>query len=126
MLPLAEDASAKMQFDDGLQIFTVRAARWRALEPGRWQIVVDVRMENRRSEGGTHASWRYDSIVVGQREFAQRCFEAESEIVSSGTVRDGRTGYIVECQPGGRVDLILGDAPRTRLRVTSAPEPSAC
>jgi len=126
LLPLADHATAEQQQDDGTQIFTVQAARWRGLEPGRWQIIVDVSMENRTQHGGTHSSWRYDSVVVGQREFPQSCFQAESEGVSSGTVGEGRTGYIVKCQPGGRVDLILGDSPRTRLRVTSVPESAAC
>jgi hypothetical protein len=46
--------------------------------------------------------------------------------VEPGTAGDGRTGYEVACQPGGRIELILGDNGRTRLLVSDGPSSFEC
>lgn len=125
-LPLAQNATAQVQLNSGPTVFTARDARWRLLQPGRWQLIVEVSLENRTSGDVRHQDFVYESVIVGQREFTQSCFETQREILTSGTVGVGRSGYVVECEPGGRVDLILGDPARTRMRVTEAPEPSPC
>lgn len=101
-------------FDDGPLAFTVRGASWRSLEPGRWQVVVDTTMANRSLEDVYHADYRYGTIIVGQREFEQSCFEV-SWLLSPDTVGDGRTGYVVGCEPAGRRRTVLAAGPPARL-----------
>lgn len=100
-------------------------ASWRPLEPGRWEVVVDTTMANRSLEVVDNADYRYGTIIVGEREFEQTCFEASRALLSPDTVGDGRTGYVVECEPAGRMELLLGDGD-TRVPVTDSAELSSC
>lgn len=121
---LNQNPTARQEFDDGYQLFTVRAASWRPLEQGRWQVIVDTSVANRRTSNNfDHYPYRYEGIIVGQ-QFPLSCFESSSEALTPGTAGQARTGWVVSCQPTGRVDLLLYLG--TRLPVTDAAEPSAC
>jgi hypothetical protein len=126
VLTLSGNAAAQVGTTDGQLVFTVHAARWRQLDPGRWQVVLETGMANRSASDVRHDSFQYRAIIMGQREFDQNCFDAPREIIIPGTIGDARTGYIVTCMPMGRIDLSLADSAATRLQVTDAPETSSC
>lgn len=123
-LTLSEKATARQQFEDGTLVFSVRAASWRPLGQARWQVVIDTTAANHRTSNYFyHEGDRYEAIIVG-RQFGLSCFESSPEALIPGAVGDARTGWVVSCEPSGRVDLLLYLG--TRLPVSDAPEPSPC
>lgn len=123
-LTLNPNPTARQQFDDGFLLFTVRAASSRPLEEGRWQIVIDTNVANHRTSSNFgHEGQRYEALIVG-KEFTASCFESSPEGLTPGTAGDARIGWVVSCEPIGRVDLVLYLG--TRLRVAEGAEPSPC
>jgi len=105
--------------------FTVKAARWRPLAAGQWEVVVDTAMKNATPVSATHENYWYRSLTVAQSAFPQTCFNAtQGESVQTGTISDGRTGYVVTCEPKGLLELFLDGG--SRIRLTDATDPSSC
>ncbi|MGY1697169.1 hypothetical protein ACI780_19885 [Geodermatophilus sp. SYSU D00814] len=114
---LGADPRATEQVEDGSLSFTVASAHWRPEGTG-WQVVLATSMEAAVPEGAYHGDWRYDSLVVAQRQFAVTCFSPDSEFVDAETVGDALVGFDVTCEPAGHVQLrIENDA--ARIDVTS-------
>ena len=111
--------------ENGMLTYTVRTARWREIEPGRWQITLDTSLENRTSIDVYHGDWLYESLLVGQRSFVKTCFSPFPDLAIPGGVSDALVGYETRCMPAGSIELAVDDAP-SRLRVTDATEPAPC
>jgi hypothetical protein len=89
----------------------VTHARWRALRPGSWQVVLDTEIENRSRENPYFfGSWNYDHLVVGEHRFdidPDGCFAtADSPAVEAGLVGDARIGFVVSWPPNGAIVLV--------------------
>lgn len=125
-LPLSDTPRVDVDYGDGAVVMGVKSARWRQLEPQRWELVLDTTMDNATPADVRHADYSYTALIVGRRDFPQTCFDTPEELVRPDTVRDARTGYVVTCPPEGRIDVVLSDPRQTRLRVTEATEPGAC
>ena len=117
------DPRVSVDSEGGQVEFTVRAARWRPLRPGQWQVVLDTTMGVRNREGAYHDYYRYGSLILAEREFDQTCFESERDQVDTDTVGDARVGYTVSCEPKGRIQLVTEAG---RIPVTDDPDPSSC
>ena len=124
-LPLNARATVEARGADGMVAYTVRRARWRVIDPGRWQITLDTSMENRTQMERYHGDWLYESLLVGQRAFDKTCFSPFPELVIPGAVGDALIGYETRCTPAGSIELAVDDAP-ARIRVTEATEPAPC
>jgi len=106
--------------------FTVKDARWRAREGGKWQVLLATSMENATSEDQYHGDWRYNSLVVGQREFKATCYSPTPNLVSPRTVGDALIGFEVRCKPVGYIQLIV-ENDSARISVTpDTLEPGQC
>jgi hypothetical protein len=105
--------------------FTVKDARWRARE-GKWQVLLATSMENATSEDQYHGDWRYNSLVVGGREFKATCYSPTPNLVSPRTVGDALIGFEVRCKPVGYIQLII-ENDSARISVTpDTLEPGQC
>lgn len=111
-LPVVSAGPASLQFDEGLLVFSIRAARARPAGAGRWDLVIDTRMDNRSSVDFEHGDWYYDGVVVGQRLFQAACFGADPAIVAVDTVGTGRYGTVVTCDPQAGVTMVLDGGAR--------------
>ncbi|SDC90757.1 TIR domain-containing protein [Geodermatophilus telluris] len=107
-LPLSADPTGEEQVDGGRLDFAVAAAHWRA-DRAAWQVVLETSMTADVPEGAYHGSWRYDSLVVGQRAFPPTCFSPTPDFVDPDTVGDALVGFDVTCEPAGYVELRLED-----------------
>jgi hypothetical protein len=125
-LPLSADPSIAVDGHDGAYAIFVRSVQWHPVEPGQWELVVDTTLENRSTSDIDHGYYRYEAASVAQRVFPQSCFETREALVRPGTIGDGRSGYLVTCEPSGRVDLILAGEGDLRLPVTAESEPGRC
>ncbi|MDP9071612.1 MAG: toll/interleukin-1 receptor domain-containing protein [Actinomycetota bacterium] len=124
-LPIGQQATGTVNRDAGSLEYTVREARWRPLEPGRWQLSLETSMANRTPEDTYHGDWNYDSVLVGQRAFKKSCFSPTPDLVLPGAVGDALVGFDVTCEPAGYIELVLGNS-AARIKVTDAPEPGSC
>lgn len=124
-LPLNAGATVDAQVESGMLTYTVRTARWREIEAGRWQVTLDTSLENRTDAEVYHGDWLYESLLVGQRSFDKACFSPFPDLVIPGAVSDALLGYETRCLPVGSIELAVDDAP-ARIRVTDATEPGAC
>ena len=130
-LTTGDDPTGGLEIDEGPLEFGVRAAYWRELEPGTWQMIVETSMENQTPGELEHGEWYYDALGVGRRAFTTApCFSPEEgqESVPPDTVGDARVGFEVLCPPEGNIALRLSTDHGTEvIDVTSETlEPSAC
>ncbi|MGY1670292.1 toll/interleukin-1 receptor domain-containing protein [Geodermatophilus sp. SYSU D00710] len=122
---LSPDPTGTEEVEGGSLSFTVEAAGWRPRGQA-WQVVLATSMEAAVPDGAYHGDWRYDSLVVGQRQFAVTCFVPNPEFVDPETVGDALVGFDVTCEPVGYVQLRLEDD-AARIDVTDpALEPGGC
>ncbi len=124
-LPLNARATVEAPVESGMLAYTVRTARWREIEPGRWQITLGTSLENRTQTEMYHGDWLYESLLVGQRPFDKTCFSPFPDLAIPGAVSDALIGYETRCMPAGSIELAVDDAP-ARIRVTAATEPAPC
>jgi hypothetical protein len=95
----------------GFLYFTVGGARWRALDGGSWQVVLDTQMENAGIDTHAHSPWRYDGLAVADHEFAPTCFtQVDPQNVGPRRKGDATIGFEVRCDPTGAIDLAIEDA----------------
>jgi hypothetical protein len=92
----------------GPLIFTVKYARWRALN-GKWQVVLATSMHNTTQQTVYHEAFRYDYLVVADRQFEPACFSANGDTVEAGLVNEALIGFDVSCKPAGYIELVLED-----------------
>jgi hypothetical protein len=102
----------------GPLIFTVKDARWRAVG-GKWRVVLHTTMQNTTRETVYHEAFRYDYLVVADRQFQPACFSANGDTVDAGLVNDALIGFDVTCKPTGYIQLVLEDE-SGRISVTPA------
>jgi hypothetical protein len=124
-IALSKDPTGEDKVTGGSLNFTVKDARWRAHD-GKWQVTLATSMENATPEQAYHGDWRYNSLVVGQREFKATCYSPTPNLVSPQTVGDALIGFEVTCKPEGYIQLIL-ENDSARISVTDDTlEPAAC
>jgi hypothetical protein len=111
-IALSADPSGGEAFEGGELVFTVKAASWRS-HGTAWQVTLATTMEAAVASGAYHGDWRYDSLIVGQRQFTATCFSPSPEFVDAETVGDALVGFDVTCEPVGYIELRLeNDADR--------------
>jgi TIR domain len=123
-IALSKDPTGEDKVSGGSLLFRVKEARWRA-EGERWLVLLATSMENATSEDQYHGDWRYNSLVVGQREFKATCYSPTPNLVTARTVGDALIGFEVRCKPVGYIQLIL-ENDSARISVSAAPEPGQC
>ena len=100
------------------------AAHQRTIEPGRWQVTLDVEVQNATPDPQYHGDWHYDHLSVARRSFDPNCFVSAPELLDPGAVGDGRLGFEVRCEPVGYIGLVLGDG--ATIDVTDSNEAGRC
>ena len=124
-IALGGDPTGEEKLENGSLIFGVKEAYRRGSE-GNWQVLLATSMENDTSEPAYHGDWRYNSLVVGRREFKATCFAPTPNLVTSQTTGDALIGFEVTCDPAGYIELIL-ENDSDRISVTDDTlEPGAC
>ena len=124
-IALNDDPTGEEKLPEGSLLFTVKDARWRA-SGGGWQVVLATSMQNKTSGPQYHGSWRYQYLVVGQRQFKEvTCFSSGSTPVDPQLVDDTLIGFQVGCKPVGAIEVVLEDN-KGRIRVTKDRQPGAC
>jgi TIR domain len=125
-IALGKDPTGEDKVSGGSLLFRVKDARWRAREEGKWQVLLATSMENATSEAQYHGDWRYNSLVVAQREFKATCYSPTPNLVTARTVGDALIGFEVSCKPVGYIQLIL-ENDSARISVTpDTLEPGQC
>lgn len=110
----------------GFLYFEVKAARWRALDGGRSEVILDTQMQNAGVTSHAQAPWRYDALVVADHEFPVTCFsQADAADVGPRRKGDATIGFEVRCDPTAAIDLAVTDGSRD-LPVTDPGEPVPC
>jgi hypothetical protein len=110
--------------EEGSLVFEVRGARWRELDPGWWEVILETGMTASRPDGADHEYWRYGELVVGRMAFEMDCFSANGEVVIADTMGTALVGYVSTCRPVGYMQLVLADG--YRLGFTQDQEPGEC
>src|SRR4051794_18172202 len=111
-IELSADPSGGEKVEGGSLFFTVKAASWRP-HGTAWQVTLATTMEAAVPSGAYHGDWRYDSLVVAQRQFPATCFSPSPDFVDANTVGDALIGFDVTCEPVGYIELRLeNDADR--------------
>ena len=124
-IAVGKDPTGEDKVSGGSLFFRVKDARWRARE-GKWQVLLATSMENATSEAQYHGDWRYNSLVVAQREFKATCYSPTPNLVTARTVGDALIGFEVSCKPIGYIQLIL-ENDSARISVTpDTLEPGQC
>jgi hypothetical protein len=124
-IALGSDPTGEEKLDDGSLVFKVKDARWRE-RGGSWQVTLATSMENATSEEKYHGDWRYQSLIVGQREFKATCYSSTPDLVDAGTVGDALIGFEVSCKPVGYIQLVIEDG-KARISVTDDTlDPGTC
>jgi hypothetical protein len=83
-------------------------------------------MENATSAEKYQGVWRFQSLIVGQREFKATCYSSTPDLVDAGTVGDALIGFEVSCKPVGYIQLVVEDG-KARISVTDDTlEPGTC
>jgi hypothetical protein len=124
-IALGSDPTGEEKLDDGSLVFKVKDAHWRE-RGGSWQVTLATSMENATSEEKYQGDWRYQSLIVGQREFKATCYSSTPDLVDAGTVGDALIGFEVSCKPVGYIQLVVEDG-KARISVTDDTlEPGAC
>jgi len=131
-IPLQDHPTGQVRVDDGSLTFTVKAAYWRQLEPGVWQVILDTAMENDRTKDQGQTTGNYPYLIIAKRTFDDRTCLGVKDVTYTkpNRVADGRVGFKVSCMPAG--DIILGvdgDTSTGRpqgIHLTAATEPSEC
>jgi hypothetical protein len=124
-IALGSDPTGAERLDDGSLVFKVKDAHWRE-RGGRWQVTLATSMENATSAEKYQGVWRFQSLIVGQREFKATCYSSTPDLVDAGTVGDALIGFEVSCKPVGYIQLVVEDG-KARISVTDDTlEPGAC
>jgi hypothetical protein len=124
-IALGGDPAGEEKLENGALGFTVKEAHRRGGE-GSWQVVLATSMENGTPDEQYHGDYRYNSLVVGGREFKATCFAPTPDLVSPQTVGDALVGFEVSCEPTGYIQLIL-ENDSARISVTDDTlDPAAC
>jgi hypothetical protein len=124
-LTLGDQPTGTDRVPDGSLVFTVKAAHWRATA-GTWQVVLATSMRNDTTQSYYHGGYRYDSLIVGQRQFKATCFSTTPGEVDRRTVGDALIGFQVTCEPTGSIQLVVEDD-KARIDVTSPDlQPGPC
>jgi hypothetical protein len=125
-IALNKNPTGEEEVQGGSLLFRVKAGRWRAAREGTWQVMLTTSMENATTESYYHGDYRYNSLIVAQREFKVMCFSSNPNLVSPGTVGDALVGFEVSCKPVGYIQLVLEDD-KDRISVTPDDlEPGSC
>jgi hypothetical protein len=129
LTPLASEVPVPADTGDeaaGFLYFTVKAARWRALDGGRSEVILDTQMENAGVTSHAQAPWRFDALVVADHEFPATCFSAaDAADVAPRRKGDATIGFEVRCDPTSAIVLAVEDASRDLL-VTDPGETVPC
>ena len=126
-ISLSTDPTGEEKVKHGSLVFTVKNARWRA-HGTTWQVILATSMENGTADSSYHSDWRYQSLIVGRREFGSTCFSSlsASEVLSPNTVGDALIGFDVRCKPVGYMQLVIEDN-KDRIDVTpNTLKPGTC
>ena len=105
-IELSKNPTATEKQTPGSLTFTVKHAYWRA-DGGQWQVILAIGMRNDTPRTVDHGDWRYQYLVVADREFPPTCFSEYAYTVDSGTIGDASIGFDVRCKPVGRIQLML-------------------
>ena len=70
-------------------------------------MILAIGMRNDTPRTVDHGDWRYQYLVVADREFPPTCFSEYAYTVDSGTIGDASIGFDVRCKPVGRIQLML-------------------
>ena len=125
-ITLNKNPTGEDKVQGGSLLFRVKAGRWRAAREGTWQVMLTTSMENATTESYYHGDYRYNSLIVAQREFKAMCFSSNPNLASAGTVADALIGFEVSCKPVGYIQLMLEDD-KDRISVTPDNlEPGQC
>jgi TIR domain len=89
-----------------LLIVSVTKAYWRA-HNGKWQVILATSVENAAQQALSVGDFRYQSLVVAQREFNVTCFSPTGDAVDPGVIDDELVGFDVKCKPVGYIQLRL-------------------
>jgi hypothetical protein len=73
---------------------------------GKWQVMLADTGQQPMDMG----SWRYQFLVVAQREFNVTCFTPASDSITAGITDDELVGFDVACEPVGYMQLRLQSA----------------
>jgi hypothetical protein len=87
----------------------VTKAYWRVRD-GKWQVMLATSVENTGHQTMDMGSWRYQFLVVAQREFNVTCFTPTSDATDPGATDDELVGFDVACKPVGYMQLRLQSA----------------
>ncbi len=115
-IQLSKNPSGEDKVTGGSLVFTVKDAHWRT-HGTTWQVTLATSMQNATPDDWYHGDYRYNSLIVGQREFAPTCFSPYTDVVSPGTVGDALIGFEVRCKPVGYIQLVIEDD-KARINVT--------
>lgn len=108
-ITLSKDRTAVDRAESaGPLIFTVKSAHWRAVN-GKWRVVLATSMKNTTGQTVYHEAYRYDYLVVANRQYEPTCFSANGDTVDAGLTNDAVIGFDVSCQPTGYIELVLED-----------------
>ena len=106
-IALAKDTRAVDRADPhNLLVVRVTKAYWRS-HNGKWQVILATSVENAARQTLSIGDWRYQSLVVAQREFNVTCFSPTNDTVDPGIVDDELVGFDVKCKPLGYIQLRL-------------------
>jgi hypothetical protein len=106
-IALSKDPTAVDKADPNYPlIFTVKGAFWRA-RGSKWQVILHTSVKNAARQTASTGSWRYQFLVVADRENNVTCFSPTSDTVDPGIVDDELVGFDVKCKPTGYIRLML-------------------
>ena len=106
-IALSKDPTAVDKADPNFPlIFTVKGAYWRA-HGRKWQVILHTSVKNAARQTASTGPWRYQFLVVADRENNVTCFSPTSDTVDPGIVDDELVGFDVRCRPTGYIRLML-------------------
>jgi hypothetical protein len=124
-LGISPDPTGEEKVEDGSLFFAVKSASWR-VHGATWQVILETTMEAALPSGAYQGDWRYDSLIVAQRQFTATCFTASPTFVDPDTIGEALVGFDVRCKPAGYIQLRLeNDADRIDVTPPTL-EPGEC
>jgi TIR domain len=127
-IPLTDDATVEVAAETeqaaGVNLFEVRDARWRPLDRGSWEVILETGISVDVPPGSYHDYYLYGELVVGRMTFPMSCFASDDDFVIVDTVGTALVGYTTTCEPAGTMQLVLAEG--ARIDFTQETEPADC
>jgi hypothetical protein len=123
-LELASDPSGDIELTDGTLHVTAQQLASRREDDG-WLVLVGVALNNDTTGPISTGEWYVQRLVVASRSYEPWCFD-EQLTLDAGLTADLVVGFVVSCEPVGRIDLVAGEQTNVPISLTPDPEFSTC